>query len=563
MKPCLYKSHSCVFFFNKCSFSAFSDLLHLPFRVYTNGHQVSRDRFSKDVQFISKKLEHYVKDYFKLNTDGKDSKKKIAGFFAPSYAQLVCKMSVLAHGYDYISIPTPLHKTKHKNQKYAFYLAENQVDLLLCSPFYKHVLGDLCFHLQIPCLIFYEKPDIRTLEEYEEDLREGKETFRQKYVHEGGVPFYNEMKKNILDVKTDTNRIKDSRIHLQLSKENECDKTITFQVSNIYEQAKYLQKSLAFNESDHILLALSTNTIQYYDILYTVMQSGATLLFPERNQNKYMNQSDYMNWFKTHVKKKDNQFSVHKIIAQDLFKGNDFEFVDGQSLFEEIQKYPHKISVFICNNYLLRDLVQYFEHSQLNQKTKDEFVNNIGNHVKSIVLSGNEIKPSISKQYVEKIRNIFTNAKIFHRYVLQEIGTVCLMEYDAIQNENIKYERNLAGYVLPNMDVQIDTNSNVLKVKSAFSFSEYYNFANHTKNCFDDNGFFKTKLVACLTKDSLLRIEGVHNPIRNLPEEYKLYYSQRRDKMEKMPLGYLKRVRLHGQIWGNFHANKRNWKRKF
>lgn len=172
--------------------------------------------------------------------------------------------------------------------------------------------------------------------------------------------------------------------------------------------------------------------------------------------------------------------------------------------------------------------------------------------------------PGINKKYIDKIKNIFINAKIYQRYIIQEIGTVCILDYDQLNNENINYDRKLAGYILPNISIKIDKETNLMKIKSDNIFSEYYNNNKITENSFDPDGFFKTKYLASLNEgQSLLKIEGIHNSLENMPDEYYLYYKQRRDKMEKNPPGYLKRVKLQGKIWGNFHANKKNWKRKF
>ncbi|CRG94151.1 conserved Plasmodium protein, unknown function [Plasmodium gallinaceum] len=583
------KIYSNSLLMKRSNFSTLKNLFNSSFNVYTNKYSVSSKEFFNDVYLMNKKLLYYINDYFKLNDESNYNVKKIGSLFPPCYSQLISKFCILMNNFDFISIPTPIKKSIQIKEKYAFFLSENNTSLILCHPFYKHYIEEISFNLQIPFLICYDKPDILSHEEYLEDLQEGKENFSEKFLYDSKKyekyknkekELLNEMK-NIyfnngkIKNKEKTNEkhfiekweeLKDKNnvsIHLQLSKENECDKSIKFLLSNIFNQSKNFNKIMKFNEKDNVLLCIPPNNIQYFDIIFSVIHAGGTIVFPEVNKNKLINNNDYMKWFKNNMKKKNNNFSIHNLIIKNDFINSDFYFIDALSLFEEIQQSEKFISVLVCNNYLIRDFIFFFENSEINNITKNEFINNKASNVRIILINGNEIMPGINKKYLEKIKKIFINAKIYQRYVIQEIGTVCLMELSQLEDENIKYERNIAGYLLPDINIKIDSKTNILKIKSDNLFTEYYNNNNVTSNSFDENGFFKTKYIVSIKEDSLLRIEGIHNEIKNLPEEYYLYFKQRRDKMEKLPPGYLKRVRLHGQIWGNFHANKKNWKRKF
>ncbi|CRG99645.1 conserved Plasmodium protein, unknown function [Plasmodium relictum] len=571
------------------NFSTLKKIFNSSFNIYTNKSSVSSKEFFNDIYLMNKKLLYYINDYFKLNEESNYKAKRIGSLFPPCYSQLVFKFCILMNNFDYITIPTPIKKSKQIKEKYAFYLSENNTNLILCHPFYKHYIEEISFNLQIPFLICYDKPDILSHEEYLEDLNEGRENFSKKFLYDSKKyekyksqekELLNEMKRiYLIDNKSQNDEYTDEKffiekwerltdkhnvsIHLQLSKENECDKSIKFLLSNIFNQSKNFNKTIKFNEKDTVLICMPANNIQYFDILFSVIYAGGTIVFPEVSKNKLLNNSDFMKWFKNNMKKKNNNFSVHNLIIKNDFINSDFYFIDALSLFEEIQQSEKLISILVCNNYLIRDFVNFFENSDINNVTKKEFINNKASNIRIILINGNEIMPGINKKYLEKIGKIFVNAKIYQRYVIQEIGTICLMEIGQLEDENIKYERNIAGYLLPDISIKIDSETNILKIKSDNLFTEYYNNNNITSNSLDENGFFKTKYIASLKDDSLLRIEGVHNEIENIPEEYYLYFKQRRDKMEKLPPGYLKRVRLHGEIWGNFHANKKNWKRKF
>ncbi|KAI4838787.1 AMP-binding protein [Plasmodium brasilianum] len=586
-------------FYQKClparrSFGTLKTLLNSSFNIYTNNSVVSSNEFFSEVYLMNKKLMYYMYDYFRLNDWSYKQKKKIGCLFPACYSQLVFKFCVLLNNFDYISIPTPIKKAKQMKQKYSFYIAENNIDLILCHPFYKHYIEEISFNLQIPFLICYDKPDILSHEEYVEDLNEGRENFAKKFMHgQKKCEDYINGKKNALNqinsIHFDNHSLENNNdyfvedkdgffgnreglnirknnvsFHLQLSKENECDKSIKFSLSNILKQSKIFTNFMQINgKEDNVLVCSPANNIQYFDILFNLIYTGATIVFPEISVNKVLNNNSYMEWFKNHMKNKNNNFSVHNLIIKNDFVDDTFDFIDGSSLFEEILNMEKGISTIVCNNYLIRDFILFFENCPINNVTKEEFIQKKANKVRSILINGNEIMPGIHKKYVEKIKKIFINAKIFQRYVVQEIGTICVMELGKLEEELIPYERKIAGYVLPNINIEIDTKTNILKIKSENIFTEYYNNSKLTSTSFDKSGFFKTKYIASITENSLLKIDGIYNGTENLPDEYYLYFKQRRDKMEKHPPGYLKRVRLHGQIWGNFHADKRNWKRKF
>ncbi|SCN61815.1 conserved Plasmodium protein, unknown function [Plasmodium chabaudi chabaudi] len=573
-------------------FGTIQNILNEPFNIYTNNHIVTSTHFSKEVYVMNNKLLYYIRDYFKLNyclniVNNNHNKTRIGCLFPPCYSQLIFKFCILLNNFDYVSIPTPIYKSKQIKQRYSFYIAENNIDLILCHPFYKHYIEEIAYNLQLPYLICYDKPDIITPHEYLEDLQEGKENFAHNLFHnleksndlikewttniegnENAMPNSDknfEQSSNLKsEIKTEKDK-NDNYLHMQLSKENECDKSIKFKLSDILEQGKCIRNAIEFNEGNkNVLICLPANNIQYFDILFSMLNMNATIIYPEICKNKLL-KNNYMEWFKNNMKSnKDNNFSIHDLMIKNDFTNSDFDFIDGPTLFEEIQNNEQKINIIICNNYLLRDFITFFENSQINNITKREFIQKKASHINTIIINGNEIMPGINKKYIDKIKDVFINAKIYQRYIIQEIGTVCILDYDQLDNENIHYDRKLAGYILPNISIKIDKETNLMKIKSDNIFSEYYNNNKITENSFDQDGFFKTKYLASINEgNSLLKIEGIHNSLENLPDEYYLYYKQRRDKMEKHPPGYLKRVKLQGKIWGNFHANKKNWKRKF
>ncbi|GAW80516.1 hypothetical protein, conserved [Plasmodium gonderi] len=578
-------------------FGSVRSLMSSRFNIYTNNYDVSSSEFFSEVYLMSKKLVYYVNDYFRLNDWESSREKKIGCLFPPCYSQLVFKFCVLMNNYDYISIPTPIKKSKQIKQKYSFYISENNIDLILCHPFYKHYIEEISFNLQIPFLICYDKPDILSHEEYLDDLKEGRETFGHKFLYHpkkyehfmsDKMGALKEMKEKHFNNITAGRGINDffakvnntnehsnkmmisatndisPAFHLQLSKENECDKSIKFLLTDIFNQSQKFADFMRFSEKNNtVLMCIPANNIQYFDALFGLLYSDATIIFPEMRKKKILNYNNYMEWFKTHMRNKNNNFQVHNLIIKKDFTDIDFDFIDGPDLFEELFHSEKPINMIVCNNYLIRDFLIFFKNSDINTETKREFIQNKASSVGTIILNGNEIMPGINIKYVEQIKDIFVNAKIYQRYVVQEVGTVSIMELGKLEEDNIPYERKLAGYILPNINIEIDSKTNVLKIKSENLFSEYYNNDILTTKSFDKSGFFKTKYIASLTENSLLKIEGIHNEIENIPDEYYLYFKQRRDKMEKHPPGYLKRVRLQGQIWGNFHANKRNWKRKF
>ncbi|VWU51447.1 conserved protein, unknown function [Hepatocystis sp. ex Piliocolobus tephrosceles] len=609
------------FFFGR-HFGTVNNLLKNSFNIYTNNSVVPSSEFYNEVVHMKNKLVYYVNYYFGLdnNSEKKSKKKKIGCLFPPCYSQLVFKFSILLNNFDYISIPSPIKGSKHIKKKYYFYISENNVDLILCHPFYKHYIEELSFHLQIPFLICYDKPDILSNDEYLQELKEGLDVFGTKFLHKSekekkkshlinekaciinekaciiNEKTFNvdekkcnvdEKKCNVDEKKCTTNKSDNMEateksktlskknenenenicMHLQISKPNECDKSVIFTLPNILNQAKSINKyEQLIKKDDYVLICIPTNYINYFDIIFSLIYEGATIVFPEVCQHKLLNKSnDYMGWFKKHMKKKNNNFNVHELVIKNNFDNNDFNFIEGSSLFEEINNNVKNINVIVCNNYLISDFIDFFENSNITNVTKSNFINNKAKHVTTILINGNEIMPGIHKKYIQYIQNIFTNAKIYQRYVIQEIGTICLIELTQFDDNKVPYDRKLAGYVLPHIHIEIDKETSLLKIKSDTIFTEYYNNEQNTLKALETNtGLFKTKYVASLTNNnSLLKIEGVYNDIKNLPKEYFLYFKQRKDKMEKHPPGYLKRVRMQGQIWGNFHANKRNWKKKF
>ncbi|SOV22817.1 conserved Plasmodium protein, unknown function [Plasmodium sp. DRC-Itaito] len=583
------------------NFSTFKMSVNNSFNIYTNNVYVSCDEFFKEVDMINKKLLYYINDYFKLNDNIYDNdkekkniintrtnirkKKKIGCLFPPCYSHLLIKFCVLTNNYDYICIPSPIKKCKQIKEKYAFYISENNIDLILSHPFYKHYIEEISFNLQIPFLIVYDKPDVLTHEQYLDDLKEGRIHFAAKFLYKDKKEITmmdeekninDEKSKSIDNIQNDnnisllkdiyTNELEKNNpcIHFQLSKQNECDRSIQFFLSSLYEQSKNLHKLIKFNKNDNVLICVPSNNIQYFEVLFSVLYGGGTITFPEINKKKIFNYNNYMKWFTKHMKKrKSHNFSVHNIILKNDFNQIDYNFIDANSLFEEIYNARKPITTIVCNNYLIRDLVNFIENSDINKITRNEFINKKASSIKIVLINGNEIMPGLKEEYLDKIQNIFINAKIYQRYIIQEIGTVCLTDITKLKEENIKYERNIAGYVTPNINIEIDKDTNLLKIKSDHLFTQYYNNKNVTQKSFDENGYFKTKYLATLTQDNLLKINGILNDVEQISSDYYLYFKQRRDKMEKHPPGYLKRVRLHGCIWGNFHADKRNWKRKF
>ncbi|KYN99469.1 hypothetical protein PGSY75_1009300 [Plasmodium gaboni] len=583
------------------NFSTFKMSVNNSFNIYTNNVYVSCDEFFKEVDMINKKLLYYINDYFKLNDNIYDNdkekkniintrtnirkKKKIGCLFPPCYSHLLIKFCVLTNNYDYICIPSPIKKCKQIKEKYAFYISENNIDLILSHPFYKHYIEEISFNLQIPFLIVYDKPDVLTHEQYLDDLKEGRIHFAAKFLYKDKKEITmmdeekninDEKSKSIDNIQNDnnisllkdiyTNELEKNNpcIHFQLSKQNECDRSIQFFLSSLYEQSKNLHKLIKFNKNDNVLICVPSNNIQYFEVLFSVLYGGGTISFPEINKKKIFNYNNYMKWFTKHMKKrKSHNFSVHNIILKNDFNQIDYNFIDANSLFEEIYNARKPITTIVCNNYLIRDLVNFIENSDINKITRNEFINKKASSIKIVLINGNEIMPGLKEEYLDKIQNIFINAKIYQRYIIQEIGTVCLTDITKLKEENIKYERNIAGYVTPNINIEIDKDTNLLKIKSDHLFTQYYNNKNVTQKSFDENGYFKTKYLATLTQDNLLKINGILNDVEQISSDYYLYFKQRRDKMEKHPPGYLKRVRLHGCIWGNFHADKRNWKRKF
>ncbi|SOV14670.1 conserved Plasmodium protein, unknown function [Plasmodium gaboni] len=588
------------------NFSTFKMSVNNSFNIYTNNVYVSCDEFFKEVDMINKKLLYYINDYFKLNDNIYDNdkenldeekkniintrtnirkKKKIGCLFPPCYSHLLIKFCVLTNNYDYICIPSPIKKCKQIKEKYAFYISENNIDLILSHPFYKHYIEEISFNLQIPFLIVYDKPDVLTHEQYLDDLKEGRIHFAAKFLYKDKKEITmmdeekninDEKSKSIDNIQNDnnisllkdiyTNELEKNNpcIHFQLSKQNECDRSIQFFLSSLYEQSKNLHKLIKFNKNDNVLICVPSNNIQYIEVLFSVLYGGGTITFPEINEKKIFNYNNYMKWFTKHMKKrKSHNFSVHNIILKNDFNQIDYNFIDANSLFEEIYNARKPITTIVCNNYLIRDLVNFIENSDINKITRNEFINKKASSIKIVLINGNEIMPGLKEEYLDKIQNIFINAKIYQRYIIQEIGTVCLTDITKLKEENIKYERNIAGYVTPNINIEIDKDTNLLKIKSDHLFTQYYNNKNVTQKSFDENGYFKTKYLATLTQDNLLKINGILNDVEQISSDYYLYFKQRRDKMEKHPPGYLKRVRLHGCIWGNFHADKRNWKRKF
>ncbi|SCO66809.1 conserved Plasmodium protein, unknown function [Plasmodium vivax] len=568
-------------------FSTVRSLMSIPFNIYTNGCLVSSNQFLSEVFLMNKKLAYYVNDYFGLQGWSNSRGKKIGCLFPPCYSQVVFQFCVLMNNYDYVSIPTPVKKAKQTKQKYSFYIAENNIDLILCHPFYKHFIEEISLNLQIPFLICYDRPNVLSHEEYLDDLKEGRENFGHKFMYQlkkdeqwangqmGGEMNEAQERYFIRGIGEDGNNSaakgmtplqgdSPSAFHLYLSKENECDKSVQFLSTCIFNQSMHLSNFFNWGQSNTIaLMCVPANSILYFDVLFSLLFSGATVTFPEASKKKTLNCNGYMDWFKEHMKSKENNFAVHNLLIKKDFTDVDFNFTDGMNLFEELFHVEMPINMLVCNNYLIRDFLFFFKNSDMDIGTKMEFIQKKASHMQTILLSGNEIMPGININYVEQIKNVFINAKIYVRYVVQEVGTVSIMELGQLEQDNIPYERKLAGYVLPSVRVQIDPNTNVLKIKSDNVFSQYYNNGKLTTQAFDRGGFFKTKYVASLADNALLKIEGIHNDVENLPDEYYLYFRQRRDRMEKHPPGYLKRVRLQGQIWGNFHANRRNWKRKF
>ncbi|ETW36428.1 hypothetical protein C923_02867 [Plasmodium falciparum UGT5.1] len=608
-----YIFSKCRFMIKRNNFSTFKMSVNNSFNIYTNNVYVSCAEFFNEVNMINKKLLYYINDYFKLNDDiynndkenldeekrniirtrtNRIRKKKIGCLFPPCYSQLLINFCVLTNNYDYICIPSPIKKCKQIKEKYAFYISENNIDLILSHPFYKHYIEEISFNLQIPYLIVYDKPDVLTHEQYLDHLKEGRINFGNKYLYKEKKEItmmdektntHDEKYKSIDNIQNDNNNNNNNNnilllkdiyikeleknnpcIHFQLSKQNECDRSIQFYLSSIYEQSKNLHKLLNFNKNDNIFFCIPTNNIQYFEVLFSVLYGGGTIMFPEIKKKEFFNYNNYMKWFTKHMKKrKSHNFSVHNIILKNDFNQNDYNFIDANSLFEEIYNAKKPITTIVCNNYLIRDFVNFFENSDINNITKNEFINKKACSIQIVLINGNEIMPGIKEEYLEKLKNIFINAKIYQRYIIQEIGTICLTNVTKLIEDNIKYERNIAGYVAPNINIEIDKDTSLLKIKSDHLFTQYYNNKNITQKSFDENGYFKTKYLATLTQDNLLKINGTINDVQKISPDYYLYFKQRKDKMEKHPPGYLKRVRLHGQIWGNFHADKRNWKRKF
>ncbi|ANQ07799.1 Uncharacterized protein PCOAH_00022570 [Plasmodium coatneyi] len=566
-------------------FSTVRSLMSSSFNIYTNNCLVSSNQFFSEVFLMNKKLTYYVKDYFGLPAWSNTRGKRVGCLFPPCYSQLVFQFCVLMNNYDYVSIPTPVKKSKHIKQKYSFYIAENNIDLILCHPFYKHFIEEITLNLQIPFLICYDRPDVLSHEEYLDDLKEGREIFGHKFMYQpkedgnwtngqlgeelkeeqeryfiGGVGTNSSVSKEIIPREGDS----PSAFHMYLCKENECDKSVQFLSTCIFNQSMHLSKFINWGKDNTIaLLCVPANNIAYFDVLFSLLFSGAAVTFPEASKKKTLNYNSYMDWFKEHMKSKENNFAVHNLLIKKDFTDIDFDFIDGKNLFEELFHVKTPINILICNNYLIRDFLSFFKNSDMDVGTKMEFIQKKASHVRIILLNGNEIMPGINVNYLEQIKDVFINARIYLRYVVQEVGTVSIMELGQLEQDNIPYERKLAGYVLPSVHVKIDPETNLMKIKSDNVFSQYYNNGRLTNQAFDQGGFFKTKYVASLAENALLKIEGIHNDVQNLPDEYYLYFKQRRDKMEKHPPGYLKRVRLQGQIWGNFHANRRNWKRKF
>lgn len=615
------------------SFSSRNSLLNSPFRIYTNRNVINSENFQRDLFAMNEKLLYYINEYFKIKgsqmgvgnvyeNKNKDIgkyinnhsvliKKRIGCLFPPCYSQVLFHCCTLMNDFDYISIPIPIKNWKQIEQKYLFFISENKTDIILCHPFYKHYIEEISFHLQIPFLICYDKPDIVTIEQHVEDCSEGKEIFATKFLYHSSdklpqehlnVKLYEKKKgdtvqkeerikkkkpgetsKKYFDSTTDkikTNginkNIEESSIILQLSKENECDRKICFSLSQIWEQSKTLSAMCELNETDTALIGVPPNKIEYFDVMFSLINAKAMIVFPEMNRNKVLQNTNYMSWFTKHMKKKkENNFPVHQIVKQsnNLNVPHDFAFIDGASLFDEINDCQRNISVLILHNYLIRDFLYFWEHCDINKLTKTEFLEKSADKIKKIIINGNEIKPGVNKTYIQKIQNIFKNAKIYQRYILQEIGTICVTPLDNVEHEvDTECQKKTAGYLMPNVTAEIDSETQTLKVKINYdkyndkdrcTFDNTSDMTNKINDRFDKNGFYKTKYLASIDQNSLLTINGYINEIKKLPEEYNLYYTQRRDKMEKMPPGYLKRVRLHGQIWGNFHANKKNWKRKF
>lgn len=574
-----------------------------PFNIYTNNCLVSSNQFFSEVFLMNKKLAYYVNDYFGLHGWSNSGGKRVGCLFPPCYSQVIFQFCVLMNNYHYVSIPTPVKKSKQIKQRYSFYIAENNIDLILCHPFYKHFIEEITLNLQIPFLICYDRPDVLSHEEYLDDLKEGRENFGYKFMYDlkkdehwtnggmreelkevkekyfnGGVGTNNSVAKekyfngevgtNNFVAKEMISRQSDSpsSFHLYLSKENECDKSIQFLSTCIFNQSMHLSNFFNWGKDNNIaLMCMPANNIAYFDVLFSLLFSGAVVTFPEASKKKTLNYNSYMDWFKEHMKSKENNFSVHNLLIKKDFTDIDvdFDFIDGMNLFEELFHMKKPINILVCNNYLIHDFLSFFKNSDIDVGTKMDFIQKKASQVRIILLNGNEIMPGINVNYLEQIKEVFINAKIYVRYVVQEVGTVSIMELGQLEQDNIPYERKLAGYVLPNVHVKIDSKTNVMKIKSDNVFSQYYNNGKLTSQAFDQGGFFKTKYVASLAENALLKIEGIHNDMENISDEYYLYFKQRRDKMEKHPPGYLKRVPLQGQIWGNFHANRRNWKRKF
>ncbi|EKX72125.1 hypothetical protein BEWA_045890 [Theileria equi strain WA] len=128
------------------------------------------------------------------------------------------------------------------------------------------------------------------------------------------------------------------------------------------------------------------------------------------------------------------------------------------------------------------------------------------------------------------------NSQVVHIITIPEIGM-------------IMYKKGGDTYVLSEgtqiedgpESVRISVGSNVL-------FKEYFQKPKSTSSAFKSGRF---------TRDYEKPIQA-KNLLKN-HKDYVLYFKKRRDRMSRYPQGYIKRVPIRTQFWGNFTGRNRNY----
>eukprot|EP00922_Rhytidocystis_sp_ex-Travisia-forbesii_P027467 GHVS01040223.1.p1 GENE.GHVS01040223.1~~GHVS01040223.1.p1 ORF type:complete len:662 (+),score=63.43 GHVS01040223.1:246-1988(+) len=124
---------------------------------------------------------------------------------------------------------------------------------------------------------------------------------------------------------------------------------------------------------------------------------------------------------------------------------------------------------------------------------------------------------------------------------------------------------------LPAIDVEVDVSSSQLQLKSPWMFREYHNCQRSTEDCFSSYGFFLSSYTAtkahCTSQreaDSIILTGSVHDGAWPEPsKEWLMRNRAIRDKMQRMPEGWVHKKPITSKMWGNYHEDRRSWTKLF